>query len=147
MTDQQSNTSRRAFEARIIAKAWKDPSYKQRLLTNPKAVLQQEVAAVDPTVVLPAELQVQVHEEAPNVYHLVLPRNPREISLGELIGDNLEAVSPQTIAVVVSTVQNTVTAQLVSVISGPAVLTGPVATIVVTNITTVNVNAVSNVIA
>jgi hypothetical protein len=147
MTDQQSITSRRAFEARIIAKAWKDPSYKQRLLANPKAALQQEVAAVDPSVVLPAELHVQVHEEAPNVYHLVLPRNPRDISLGELIGDNLEAVSPQTIAVVVATVQNTVITQVVNVISGPAVLTGPVAAVVVANVTAVNVNAVSNVIA
>jgi Nitrile hydratase, alpha chain len=123
MIDQQSANTRRGFEARIIARAWKDPNYKQRLLNNPKAVLQQEIAAIDASVSLPAGLQVQVHEEAPNVYHLVLPRNPKDISLGELLGDNLEVVAPQTAAIAVIAVQN--------VINGPVVIVGPVANVVV----------------
>lgn len=114
MTGQQTpatpvpGMTRRELEARIIAKAWKDPNYKRQLLSNPKAVLQQEISAIDPSVSLPPALQVQVHEEAPNAYQLVLPRNPRDISLGEVLGDNLEAVAPQTVAVVVSVVQNVV---------------------------------------
>ena len=93
--------TRRDLEARIVAKAWKDPSYKARLLNDPKAVLQSEISAIDPAVSLPAALQVSVHEEGPNLYHLVLPRNPREIALSEVLGDNLEVVAPQTVAVVV----------------------------------------------
>jgi hypothetical protein len=93
--------TRRELEARIIAKAWKDPNYKARLLSNPKAVLQAEISAIDPDISLPAALQVGVHEEGPNLYHLVLPRNPREIALSEVLGDDLEAVAPQTVAVVV----------------------------------------------
>ncbi len=91
--------TRRELEAQIIAKAWKDPKYKARLLKDPKGVLQEEIQAIDPTVELPAALKVHVHEEAPNAYHLVLPRNPKDISLGEVVGDDLEAVAPQTIAV------------------------------------------------
>ncbi len=106
MADQQvsanpSALTRRDLEARIIAKAWKNPGYKQRLLADPKSVLQHEIGEIDPSVSLPAELQVQVHEEAPNTYHLVLPRNPKDIALSEILPDDLEAVAPQTVAVVV----------------------------------------------
>jgi hypothetical protein len=93
--------TRRDLEARIISKAWRHPAYLQRLLADPKGVLQSEISAIDPDVVLPAALQVHVHQEAPNEYHLVLPRNPRDIALSEVVGDDLEAVAPQTIAVVV----------------------------------------------
>ncbi|MGH6671542.1 MAG: NHLP leader peptide family RiPP precursor [Xanthobacteraceae bacterium] len=93
--------TRRDLEARIVAKAWRNSAYKQRLLADPKAVLQSEISAVDPGVTLPAGLQVQVHEEGPNTYHLVLPRNPKDIALSEVLPDDLEAVAPQTIAVVV----------------------------------------------
>ncbi len=71
------------------------------LLTDPKTALQHELTAIDPAIPLPPALQVHVHEETPNTYHLVLPRNPRDISLGEVVGNDLEAVAPQTIAVLV----------------------------------------------
>ena len=93
--------TRRGLEARIVAKAWRDPQYKARLLRDPKGVLEEEVQAIDPSVTLPDALNVHVHEEGPDTYHLVMPRNPNEISLGEIVGDDLEAVAPQTIAVVV----------------------------------------------
>jgi hypothetical protein len=93
--------TRKDFEAQIVAKAWRDPAYKQRLLKDPRSVLQEELQTIDPSVKLPPDLKVSVHEESPTQYHLVLPRNPNEISLGEVAGDNLEAIAPQTIAVVV----------------------------------------------
>ncbi|MEI7606519.1 MAG: NHLP leader peptide family RiPP precursor [Rhodospirillaceae bacterium] len=93
--------TRRELEALIIAKAWRNPAYKKRLSENPKAVLQEELKAIDPSIKLPDSLQVQVHEEDPDLFHLVVPRNPADISLGEVVGDNLEAVAPQTVAVVV----------------------------------------------
>ncbi|MGH6671544.1 MAG: NHLP leader peptide family RiPP precursor [Xanthobacteraceae bacterium] len=142
MTDPQQPIDRRSFEARIIAKAWKDPNYKQRLLANPKGVLQQEVASIDPSVVLPSSLQVQVHQESPDVYHLVLPRNPQDISLGELLGDNLEAVAPQTIAVVTAITQITNVQTNYVVIQGVVQAVNIVSAQVATNLTSV----VSNVI-
>lgn len=97
----QKPMTRRDLESRIVAKAWKDADYKKRLLADPKAVLQDELTNLDPSITLPDSLKVQVHEENADLFHLVLPRNPNDISLGEVVGDNLEAVAPQTIAVVV----------------------------------------------
>lgn len=98
---QKPISTRRDLESHIVAQAWRDPAYRDRLLRDPKSVLQEELQKLDPNIQLPADLQVAVHEEAPTQMHLVLPRNPREISLSEAAGDNLEAIAPQTIAVVV----------------------------------------------
>jgi hypothetical protein len=157
--------TRRDLEARIIAKAWRDPEFKRHLLHNPHGVVQHELKAVDPSIVLPAGLQVQVHEESPNLYHLVLPRNPRDISLGEVLGDNLEALAPQTVAVL--TVNTSVTNVLQAVlgvaninvnVTNSVVVVGNVATNVVGNVVgnvnvnlvaagAVNANAVANTVA
>lgn len=93
--------TRRDLEARIVARAWREPNYKQRLLQNPKSVLLEQLQTISPSVELPAALNVAVHEEAADQYHLVLPRNPTEITLHDLAGENLEALAPQTVAVVV----------------------------------------------
>ena len=106
--------NRRDFEARIVANAWRDPNYRDALCKNPKAVVQRELSALDPSIALPAALQVQVHEETPDSYHLVLPRNPRDITLHELVGDHLEAVAPQTVAVVVVNVGPVTSASVIS---------------------------------
>jgi len=86
--------SRRDLEARIIANAWRDPKYKEALLKDPKAVLESELRKIDPTISLPDTLKV-----------LVLPRDPRDVKLSDVLSDDqLEAVAPQTIAVVVAVV-------------------------------------------
>jgi hypothetical protein len=123
--------TRRELEARIIAKAWKDPAYKQRLTSDPKGVLQEELHAIDPSIKLPDALQVQMHEENANLFHLVMPRNPNDIKLSEVMGDNLEAVAPQTIAVVV-----------VGVVGGAAIVSVTASATINANIT-FNVNAVA----
>jgi hypothetical protein len=121
--------TRRVLEARIVAKAWRDPSFKANLLRDPKAAVQAELEAIDPAIRLPAALQVQVHEETPTTYHLVLPRNPRDISLGEVVGDDLEALAPQTIAVIVvgAVTANAIAPATASVIA-PATLVANVVT-------------------
>jgi hypothetical protein len=132
----QPPMTRRDLEARIIANAWRDPKYKEALLKDPRSVLQRELSMIDPSVVLPAGLQVQVHEEEPNSYHLVLPRNPKDITLNEVIGDNLEAVAPQTVAVVVVGAVALTIGAVVNAIGGGNVVAGG-------NVVTVG-NAVGN---
>jgi hypothetical protein len=113
--------SRKDFEARIVAQAWRDESYRKRLLANPKSIVQEELQNIEGGVQLPADLQVAVHEEAPDQYHLVIPRNPNDVVPGSVSPDQLEAIAPQTIAVVVvNSVAMQVNSQLV-VITGPAV--------------------------
>jgi hypothetical protein len=106
--------TRKDLEARIIANAWRDPAYKESLMKDPKAVMAGELHAIDPSIQLPAELNVSVHEEDANHFHLVLPRNPKDIALSEILNeDGMEVVAPQTIGIVVvvgATVAATVTA-------------------------------------
>ena len=54
----------------IVARAWRDPDYKQRLIENPKEVLIEAGSSV------PDELEVRVVENTSDVRYLVLPESP-----------------------------------------------------------------------
>ena len=104
MTEKQTPTekpvtTRKDLEARIVAKAWKDSKYKERLLKDPKGVVQQEVHAIDPSIKLPEKLKIHVHEESATAAHLVVPRNPNDVSPAEA-SEDLKDVPPHKIAVV-----------------------------------------------
>jgi len=113
--------SRRELESKIVAKAWRDPKYRTALLKDPKSILESELKAIHPDIELPDKLTVNVHEEDADTYQIVLPRNPKDISLAEVIGDNLEAIAAQTVVIVPMFGSNTVIGQVNSVISGTLV--------------------------
>jgi hypothetical protein len=56
----------------VVARAWTDEGFKQRLLADPAAVLAEQGIAV------PAGVAVEVHEATPAVLHLVLPPPPSD---------------------------------------------------------------------
>ncbi len=58
--------------AKIIAHAWKDARFKEKLLKNPKAALKE--MGID----VPANFEVRVIEEKANSMTLVLPKAPME---------------------------------------------------------------------
>lgn len=68
----------------IVAKAWQDDKFKNRLLAEPAAVFQEFGVEV------PAGVQLRVVENTDQVVHLTLPAEPRE---GELSDDDLENVA------------------------------------------------------
>lgn len=68
--------------SQLVAKAWADEAFKQQLLADPVAVLKAE------GLTLPAGLTVKVLENTDQLYHLVLPPKPTELS-----DDNLDRVS------------------------------------------------------
>ena len=57
----------------IIHRAWRDPVFKQRLLEDPRGVLEGILG-----IVLPAELKVCIHEQTPTEVHLILPMAPAQ---------------------------------------------------------------------
>jgi hypothetical protein len=59
----------------IIARAWKDESFKQRLLSDPKKVLGEA------GITLPSNARVNVHVDTADTMNFVLPRNPSESEL------------------------------------------------------------------
>ncbi len=89
MNEQPVKQTRQEIEALIVAKAWKDDAYKQKLLSNPKAIFEQELG-----VELAQEIRIQVLEENSTSLYLVLPVNPieafKKIDLSEA---ELEAVA------------------------------------------------------
>ena len=60
--------SRKDIEQELIIKAWKDPTFKKRLRENPKVTLEQHLGHT-----LPETVQVHVHDEDMNTFHIVLP--------------------------------------------------------------------------
>jgi hypothetical protein len=62
----------------VVARAWSDEAYKQRLLRAPQSVLQEHGIEV------PAGAEVRVVENTEQVVYLVLPQRPRELSVDQL---------------------------------------------------------------
>ena len=56
--------------AQVIAKAWSDPAFKQRLHADPRAALAQMGIEV------PAGVEITVVENTPRRFHLVIPVQP-----------------------------------------------------------------------
>jgi nitrile hydratase alpha subunit len=69
---------------KIIAKAWMDEGFKQRLLSDPAASLKEEGVEIPPGV------EVRIVEDTDSVQHLVLPMKP---SSKELSDEQLVAVA------------------------------------------------------
>lgn len=68
--------------SQLIAKCWMDAGFKQQLLADPVATLKAE------GVKIPAELDVKVLENTNQMFHLVIPPKP-----GDLSDDELDQVS------------------------------------------------------
>jgi hypothetical protein len=60
--------------SQVVARAWSDEAFKQRLMAEPSAVLRE--AGIE----VPAGRQVRVVEDTEQVVHLVVPQRPRDLS-------------------------------------------------------------------
>jgi len=65
--------TRKGLEVHLITRALKNEAFKQELLANPKAVVEQELGTK-----LPEELEMNVLEETEDTLYMVLPCNPYE---------------------------------------------------------------------
>jgi hypothetical protein len=81
-------TAREAFEARLIEKAWTDPSFRQALRSDPRGAVEKALGAR-----LPAGMQVKLLEETADTFYLVLPANPDRAPSGQLSDEQLDAVA------------------------------------------------------
>ena len=57
----------RTLAALVVARAWRDPAYLQRLVAEPRAVFTEEGIAV------PDDVDIRVHQDTREVKHIVLP--------------------------------------------------------------------------
>ncbi len=86
----QAMNTRFEFEQKLIQHAWEDQTFKQELLSNPKAVYARESGEQ-----LPKDFEIEVIQETTNKVYLVLPNNPAAANTneGELSEEALEAVA------------------------------------------------------
>lgn len=82
----QPEETRKDFEMKLIAKACTDEAFRQQLLSNPKAVVEQEFGEA-----LPEGINVEIIQEPANTLYIVLPAMPE--SNDELNDEDLEAVA------------------------------------------------------
>ncbi|WP_375512898.1 NHLP leader peptide family RiPP precursor [uncultured Nostoc sp.] len=81
--------SKHALERELIARTHKDATFKQKLLSNPKATV-KEILGVE----FPEYYEVKVFEQPTNSLYLVIPQNIESNSANaELSEEELEAVA------------------------------------------------------
>ena len=85
----EASGGRRAeVERRLIERSLQDDAFRQRLLADPKAAVEEELG-----IQLPAEVQIRVVEETADTIYLALPSASPAGEGGELSDQELEAVA------------------------------------------------------
>jgi Nitrile hydratase, alpha chain len=67
--------TRREFEAKLVARAWADEGFRQRLRADPRTAVAEETG-----VSVPDSIEIEVLEETPEKAYLVIPLNRVEIA-------------------------------------------------------------------
>jgi hypothetical protein len=75
--------SRRDLEDRIVARAWADEDFRERLKADPHAAVAEETG-----ITVPEAIEIEVLEETPEKGYLVIPVNRTAMS-----DEQLEAAS------------------------------------------------------
>ena len=81
-------TGRAEMERRLVQRSLHDESFRQRLLEDPKAAVEQEIGTR-----LPEEVKVVAIEETTDTVYLVLPSASPAGETGELSDRELESVA------------------------------------------------------
>ena len=79
-----SNDESRIAWSKVVARAWNDDEFKQRLLNEPEAVMKE--AGLD----IPEGVSVSIVEQQPDELRVVLPARPKDMELDD---ETLEAVA------------------------------------------------------
>ena len=91
---QQAILARKDLELKLVAKAWQDDAFRQQLLADPRATIQQELG-----IELPEDVEVKIFEEQPDQAYVLLPQKPTRLDQAtireseELSDDALEVVA------------------------------------------------------
>src|SRR5947209_3033794 len=85
--DTAAPLTRKDIEAKIVALAWLDDSFRRKFVADPKGQFEERL-----DIKLPPSLKMTVHEENENSLHFVVPAKP-SANLSELSDEELEKVA------------------------------------------------------
>ena len=89
VTERMSEGSGRAeVKRRIIQRSIEDDAFRQRLLKNPKAAIEEGSG-----IQLPEGIEIRAVEETPDTVYILLPGRPADVRAGELSDRELESVA------------------------------------------------------
>jgi hypothetical protein len=88
MTEATGGGGRAEMERRLIQRSLEDEAFRQRLLDEPRAAIEQELGTQ-----LPESIEVRVVEESADTIYLVLPSRSADAQGGELSDQELDAVA------------------------------------------------------
>ena len=88
MSEAAAGGGRAEVERKLIERSLEDEAFRQRLLADPKAAIEQELGSR-----LPESIEVRAVEETPEIIYLVLPSRSADVRGGELSDQELDAVS------------------------------------------------------
>ena len=88
MTDASAGGGRAEMERRLIQRSLEDEAFRQRLLDDPKGIIQQELGNR-----MPESVEVRVVEESAELIYLVLPSASPVGQGGEISDRDLDAVA------------------------------------------------------
>jgi broad-specificity NMP kinase len=71
--------TRRDLEAKLVARAWADEKFRERLKADPRAATAEETG-----INVPESIEIEVLEETPEKAYLVIPANRVAISEEQL---------------------------------------------------------------
>ena len=80
------------IQKKIILRALQDEAFKQKLLNNPKQVIEEELC-----VKLSADLQINVVQETPNSVYLVLPHTQVQTENQKLSPEEMDIIAGGTL--------------------------------------------------
>ena len=98
-----SSMTRQEIESLIVARAWKDASFKKEFINDPKGTIQKYSGQS-----LPGNVNIIAHEEDANTMHITIPQPPRNVD--ELSDQDLERVAGGTDVVITAAIISAVSA-------------------------------------
>ncbi len=87
MSDKTPSVALREVQGKLIGRAWEDQAFKARLLSDPRAAIEQATG-----LKLPAGVSVKVLQETADTLYFVIPLSPLGAE-GELSDEALAAVA------------------------------------------------------
>jgi Nitrile hydratase, alpha chain len=86
VTLENEQGTRRQVEAALITKCWRDADFRQKVVSDPKGMLEQHIGQK-----LPPQVKIFIHQEDTNTVHFSIPPAPADLT--ELSDAELESVA------------------------------------------------------